>query len=98
MRNGQTAKFVGEIAADGAEYQVVEDAVEGIGFKLPTYTYSGTAAGGYTVSNTSYSEGSAIPATKEKLTSAAVLKRKTLSSLSVKTILMRICLIPVHVL
>ena len=72
LRNGQTAKFVGEIAADGAEYQVVEDAVEGIGFKLPTYTYSGTAAGGYTVSNTSYSEGSAIPATKEKLTSAAV--------------------------
>ena len=72
LRNGQTAKFVGEIAADGAEYQVVEDAVEGIGFKLPTYTYSGAAAGGYTVSSTSYSEGSAIPATKEKLTSAAI--------------------------
>lgn len=72
LRNGQTAKFVGEIAADGAEYQVVEDAVEGIGFKLPTYTYSGTAAGGYTVSSTSYSEGSAIPSTKENLTSAAV--------------------------
>lgn len=72
LRNGQTAKFVGEIAADGAEYQVVEGAVEGIGFKLPTYTYSGKAAGGYTVSGTSYSEGSAIPATKENLTSAAV--------------------------
>lgn len=72
LRNGQTAKFVGEIAADGAEYQVVEDAVEGIGFKLPTYTYSGKAAEGYTVSSTSYSEGSAIPATKENLTSAAV--------------------------
>ncbi|MGN1181488.1 MAG: fibro-slime domain-containing protein, partial [Faecalibacillus sp.] len=72
LRNGQTAKFVGEIAADGAEYQVVEDAVAGIGFKLPTYTYSGTAAGGYTVSSTSYSEGSAIPATKDNLTSAAV--------------------------
>lgn len=72
LRNGQTAKFVGEIADGGAKYQVVEDAVDGIGFKLPTYTYSGTAAGGYTVSNTSYSEGSAIPATKENLTSAAV--------------------------
>ena len=72
LKNGQTAKFVGEIVADGAEYQVVEDAVDGIGFKLPTYTYSGTAAGGYTVSSTSYSEGSAIPATKENLTSAAV--------------------------
>lgn len=72
LKNGQTAKFVGEIATDGAAYQVVEDAVEGIGFKLPTYTYSGTAAGGYTVSDTSYSEGSAIPATKENLTSAAV--------------------------
>ena len=72
LRNGQTAKFVGEIADGGAKYQVVEDAVDGIGFKLPTYTYSGTAAGGYTVSSTSYSEGSAIPATKENLTSAAV--------------------------
>lgn len=72
LRNGQTAKFVGEIAADGAEYQVVEDAVDGIGFKLPTYTYSGTAAGGFTVSSTSYSKGSAIPATKENLTSSAI--------------------------
>lgn len=72
LRNGQTAKFVGEIADTGAEYQVVEDAVAGIGFELPTYTYSGKAAGGYTVSSTSYSEGSAIPATKENLTSAAV--------------------------
>lgn len=72
LRNGQTAKFVGEIVADGAEYKVVEDAVEGIGFKLPTYTYSGTAAGGYTVSDTSYSEGSDIPATENNRTSAAV--------------------------
>ena len=72
LRNGQTAKFIGEIAADGAVYQVVEDAVEGIGFKQPTYTYNGTAAGGFTVSSTSYSEGSAIPATTQNLTSAAV--------------------------
>lgn len=72
LRNGQTAKFVGEIVANGAEYQVVEDAVDGIGFKRPTYTYRGTAAGGYTVSGTSYSEGAAIPATKENLTSAAI--------------------------
>lgn len=72
LRNGQTAKFVGEIVADGAEYKVVEDAVEGIGFKLPTYTYSGKAAGGYTVSSASYSEGSAIPTTKGNLTSATV--------------------------
>lgn len=72
LRNGQTAKFVGEIAADGSVYQVVEDAVGGIGFTLPTYTYSGTAAGGYTVSGTSYSEGSAIPATEKSLASAAI--------------------------
>lgn len=72
LRNGQTARFVGEIAADGAEYQVVEDAVAGKGFTLPTYTYGGKSAGGFTVSSTSYSEGSAIPATVENLTSAAV--------------------------
>lgn len=72
LRNGQTARFIGEIDADGAVYQVVEDAVEGIGFKLPTYTYGGTTAGGFTVSEVSYEEGSAIPATQESLTSAAV--------------------------
>ena len=75
LRNGQTAKFVGEIAAEGAEYQVVEDAVEGIGFKLPTYTYNGTAAGGFTVSDTPYNKGSDIPATQKNLTSAAVTAR-----------------------
>ena len=72
LRNGQTARFVGEIAADGAEYQVVEDAADGIGFKLPTYTYGGTAAGGYVAGDTSYSEGSAIPATEEAVRSAVV--------------------------
>lgn len=72
LRNGQTAKFIGEIAADGANYQVEEDAVENIGFKLPTYSYGGTAARGFTVSDTSYSDGSAIPATQKNLTSAAV--------------------------
>lgn len=72
LRNGQTARFVGEIAADGAEYQVVEDAVDTMGFELPTYTYTGTAAGGFTVSSTSYSDGSAIPSTAKNLTSAAV--------------------------
>lgn len=79
LRNGQTARFIGEIAADGAEYQVVEDAVEAKGFKLPTYTYSGTAAGGFTVSSNyyssesdSYSSGSDIPSTTQSLTSAAV--------------------------
>ncbi|MCD8357200.1 MAG: fibro-slime domain-containing protein [Clostridia bacterium] len=72
LRNGQTARFVGEIVTAGAEYQVVEDAVEAKGFKLPTYTYSGTAAGGFTVSSNSYNKGSDIPATKENLTSAAV--------------------------
>lgn len=72
LRNGQTARFVGEIVTDGAEYQVVEDAVEAKGFKLPTYTYGGTAAGGFTVSSTSYTSGSDIPSTTESLTSAAV--------------------------
>lgn len=72
LRNGQTARFIGEIAIDGAAYQVVEDAVEAKGFKLPTYTYSGTAAGGFTVSSTSYSSGSDIPSTTQNLTSAAV--------------------------
>lgn len=75
LRNGQTAKFVGEIVADGAEYQVVEDAVEGFGFKLPTYTYSGKAAGGYTVSSAPYSKGSEIPTTEGNLTSAAVIAK-----------------------
>lgn len=73
LRNGQSARFVGEIAADGVKYQVVEDAVEAKGFKLPTYTYSGTAAGGYTVSGMEYSEGTSIPSTAESLTSAAVI-------------------------
>lgn len=72
LRNGQTARFVGEIVTDGAEYQVVEDAVEAKGFKLPTYTYGGTAAGGFTVSSTSYASGSDIPSTTQSLTSAAV--------------------------
>lgn len=72
LRNGQTAKFVGEIATSGPVYQVVEDAVEGIGFKLPTYTYSGKAAGGYTIGDTSYGEGSLIPSTAVNLRSAAV--------------------------
>ena len=72
LRNGQTARFVGEIASGGAEYRVVEDAVEGKGFKLPTYTYGGTAASGYMVSGTSYTEGSDIPSTSQNLTSAAV--------------------------
>ncbi|MDO4312477.1 MAG: fibro-slime domain-containing protein [Eubacteriales bacterium] len=72
LRNGQTARFVGEIATNGAEYQVVEDAVEAKGFKLPTYTYGGTAAGGFAVSSTSYTKGSDIPSTTQNLTSAAV--------------------------
>lgn len=72
LRNGQTARFVGEIAKDGAAYQVAEDAVEAKGFKLPTYTYSGTAAGGYTVGDDSYSGGSDIPSTTQNLTGAAI--------------------------
>lgn len=72
LRNGQTARFVGEIVADGAKYQVVEDEVEARGFKLPTYTYGGKSAGGFTVSDTSYSDGSKIPSTTWNLTSAAV--------------------------
>ena len=84
LRNGQTAKFVGEMSAEqsqnetndqtsnSATYQVIEDAVESKGFKLPTYTYSGTAADGFTVGSTDYSKGSDIPATKESLTSSAV--------------------------
>lgn len=72
LRNGQTARFVGEIVTNGAEYQVVEDAVEAKGFKLPTYTYGGTAANGFTVSSTSYTKGSDIPSTTQNLTSAAV--------------------------
>lgn len=72
LRNGQTARFVGEIVTDGAEYRVVEDPVEAKGFKLPTYTYSGTAAGGFTVSSTLYTKGSDIPSTTQSLTSAAV--------------------------
>lgn len=72
LKNGQTARFVGEIVTTGAEYQVVEDDMQAKGFKLPTYTYGGTAAGGFTVDSKSYTEGSDIPSTDRNLTSAAV--------------------------
>lgn len=91
LRNGQTAKFIGEIVADGAEYQVVEDIPNNVviaedGSKLYTfckadYTYGGFAANGYTVNNVKYSKGSEIPKTdiditqSNSISSAAVIAK-----------------------
>lgn len=72
LKNGQTARFIVEIGDTGNEYKVVEDVVDNLGFKLPTYSYSGTCAGGFEVGGKSYNSGNEIPDTKTNLTSAAV--------------------------
>lgn len=73
LKNGETARFVGEIVADGAEYKVVEDipnnAVTTDGetrytFSKAVYSYGGTAASGYIVNNKEYSTGSEIENTE----------------------------------
>ena len=75
LKNGQTARFVGEIATDGSQYRVVEDRVEADLFSRTDYSYSGTAAGGFTVNDTYYSSGDRIPDTEENLTSETVTAR-----------------------
>ena len=72
LKNGQTARFVGEIATDGSQYHVVEDPVEEDLFSRTDYSYSGTAAHGFTVDGTNYSSGDRIPNTEKNLTSATV--------------------------
>lgn len=72
LKNGQTARFVGEIATDGSRYQVVEDTVEEDLFSRTDYSYSGTAADGFTVDGTYYESGDRIPDTKKRLASETV--------------------------
>ena len=72
LRNDQTARFVGEIATDGSQYRVVEDTVEGDLFSRTDYSYSGTAAGGFTVDGTYYGSGDRIPDTEKSLASETV--------------------------
>ena len=72
LKNGQTARFVGEIATGGSQYQVVEDPVEADLFSRTDYSYSGTAAYGFTVGDAAYSSGDQIPNTVKSLTSATV--------------------------
>lgn len=79
LRNGQTAKFVGEIAADGAVYKVVEDDPNNgetettkKSFTKTEYTYGGESAGGYTVNATSYAKSADIPSPTVGLESEAV--------------------------
>lgn len=79
LQNGQTARFVGEIATSGATYRVEEDIPNNVTttedgellytFSKAVYTYGGTAAGKYTVDGASYSTGSAIPETEVNITS-----------------------------
>lgn len=71
LRNGQTARFSTEIEETGSTYKVVEDSVESIGFKTPSYTYQGTAAYNFTVGDDTYTKGDQIPATSG-LTSATI--------------------------
>ncbi len=73
LKNRQTARFVGEIADSGDQYYVVEDwNATSSGYIRPTYTYGGTAAGGFTVDGNSYASGSEIPPTNSDTQSATV--------------------------
>lgn len=72
LQNGQTARFVGEIAENGDRYYVVEDWNNNIGYVAPDYSYTGIAAGGFTVDGQSYDRGSKIPDTKDNVQSATV--------------------------
>lgn len=73
LKNKQTARFVGEIADSGDQYYVVEDwNATSSGYVQPTYTYGGTAAGGFTVGEDSYTSGSDIPPTRSNTQSATV--------------------------
>lgn len=52
LKNGETAKFVGNISETEAEYYVVEDTLQG--YVTPDYTYDASTAGGYAISDTDY--------------------------------------------
>lgn len=61
LKNGQSARFVTDFSADGVTYYVVEDSLAGSAFVTPDFTYSGTAADGFTVDETRYDSASSIP-------------------------------------
>ena len=46
LKNGESARFITEIPADGVTYYVVEDTVPE-GFVTPDFNFKGTATGGY---------------------------------------------------
>ena len=75
LKNGQTARFVGVIATEGSQYRVVEDTVEEDLFSRTDYSYSGTAADGFTVDGTYYESGDRIPDTEKSLASETVTAR-----------------------
>lgn len=65
LKNGQSARFVTEIPADGVTYYVVEDAVPE-GFVSPDFNFAGTATGGFdwtdgTAAAVHVTDGSLIP-------------------------------------
>lgn len=65
LKNGQSARFVTEIPAEGVTYYVVEDAVPD-GFVAPDFNFAGTATGGFnwtdgTNGSNHVADASAIP-------------------------------------
>lgn len=61
LRNGQIARFIGDMGKDGVYYYVVEDSVEKLGFVAPDYLYNGVAAGGFDADGVHYTRGGDIP-------------------------------------
>lgn len=56
LKNGETAKFVGNISeTEAADYYVVEDTLDG--YVTPDYTYDASAAGGSDIIDTVYDGG-----------------------------------------
>ena len=61
LRNGQSARFVGDMGSTGVWYYVVEDSVADKGFVTPDYSFGGEAAGGFDADNVHYTKGADIP-------------------------------------
>lgn len=69
LKNGQTAKFITEIPADGVTYYVVEDKVPE-GFVTPDFNYAGTATSGFDYVN---EKGETVHVTEGNLISEQIL-------------------------
>lgn len=68
LKNGQTARFVGDLKADGSVYKVIEDKDEG--FIAPTWNYSGEVADGF--NDEAGNQSPNIPATVNSNESTAI--------------------------